>query len=134
MNAQQATTVLLQIPFDPLIMWMLSPALIRAWTSVVLLDPGITISVYLGKKGPILKFHLDHLIRFKHAEWVHLKCNVFKRDEKKVVFIHTASTCSGDDPLHLDSSFLQKVDRQASGRAGARHAHANLSGHHGDRG
>lgn len=37
------------LPFDPLIMWMLSPALIRAWTSVVLLDPGITISVCLGK-------------------------------------------------------------------------------------
>lgn len=37
-----------------------------------------------GKKGLILKFHLDHLIRFKHMEWVHLKCNVFKCDEKKL--------------------------------------------------
>lgn len=50
LNAQRKTaTTVLQIPFDPLIMWMLSPALIRAWTSVVLLDPGITMSVYLGK-------------------------------------------------------------------------------------
>lgn len=64
-------------------------------------------------------------------EWVDLKCNVFKCDEKSWIYPHCI-TCSGHDPLHLDSSFLQKVDRQASGRAGARHAHANLSGHHGD--
>lgn len=61
--------------------------------------------------------------------WVHLKCTFFKCNEEYLVFNHT---CSGDNPLHLNSSFLQKVDRQASGRAGARHAHANLSGHHGD--
>lgn len=42
---QRWITVLLQLPFDPLITWTLSPALIRAWTSVVLLAPGITISV-----------------------------------------------------------------------------------------
>lgn len=36
--------VSLQLPLDPLIIWMLSPAFIRACTSVVLLAPGITIS------------------------------------------------------------------------------------------
>lgn len=31
-------------PLVPLMMWMLSPAVIRAWTSVELLVPGITMS------------------------------------------------------------------------------------------
>lgn len=60
-NACEVTT--LQIPFDPLIMWMLSPALIRAWTSVVLLDPGITISVYLDFKSPLF----THLTSTSHS-------------------------------------------------------------------
>lgn len=46
----------------------------------MLLDPGITISVYLGK---------SHLTTFKHIEWVHLKCNLLKCDEEVVVFNHS---------------------------------------------
>ena len=48
----------------------------------------------------------------------------------QVLFI----TSCGDDPLHINSGFLQEVDRQAAGRAGASHAHADLPRHHGDRG
>lgn len=47
-------------------MWMLSPALIRAWTSVVLLDPGITISVGL-EKILIMKVHSDQRASASHT-------------------------------------------------------------------
>lgn len=47
MSCLQPDCEVLQLPLDPLIMWMLSPALIRAWTSVVLLAPGITMSVHI---------------------------------------------------------------------------------------
>ncbi len=46
-----------EVPLDPLITWILSPAPIRAWTSVLLLEPGITISAeqryYIMKKNII---------------------------------------------------------------------------------
>lgn len=41
-------------------------------------------------------------------------------------------TSCGDDPLHINSSFLQKVDRQAASRTGASNAHTDLARHHGD--
>ena len=38
-------------------------------------------------------------------------------------------TSCGDNPLHVDSSFLQEVDRAGASHA---HAHADLARHHGD--
>lgn len=110
--------VLLQLPLDPLITWTLSPALIRACTSVELLAPGITISV---KRKWVIHFASE--TNFKSFDICHHTLCYFK-------IVHF--TCCGDNSLHVDSGFLQKVDRQAASRAGASHAHANLARHHWD--
>ncbi len=126
---QKEFAVLLHLPLDPRITWMLSPALIRAWTSVVLLAPGITISVDRRKSrhNPFIVYLSSWVNSFKILYSGFVWC--FERFEHFKIW-HITSC--GDDPLHINSSFLQEVDRQAASRAGASHAHADLARHHGD--
>lgn len=109
--------------------WMLSPAVILAWTSVELLVPGITMS----ETGEESQTHQEFIITSLIIPWEVDDSITYTQ----LYYINSLPTSSGDDPLHKHPGFLQAVDGKTS-EAGCwwivawSRACRRLSGHHGN--
>lgn len=101
-----------KVPLDPRITWILSPAPIRAWTSVLLLDPGITISEKQRHETMRKQTETSNTARSSmHYKW-------------------KVCTSGGDDTLYVNAGLLQVVDGESCAWTGD--AHGYLAGHHGN--
>lgn len=102
----------------------------------MLLVPGITISADPHKAAGVIVWSLHFTRNNSFCFYRKIEQLILNGTFQFVRLIQSFQTLSitsgGDNSLHINSSFLQKVERQAADRTQC--SHAGLARHHGDGG